>query len=834
MYVEVAVNLSPVRGTFHYHVPADLQQRVRIGHLVTAPFGSRRVQGVVVGLPSVPEVPETRPIIELVDPVPVFTPAQLELARWLASETTAPFIDCLTLMLPPGLSQEADSLYRLENAEFHQSDSRTAQRLVSLLDQRGPLRGRQIQHALPRLRWKPQAEKLVRAGVLTREPVLSPPSVHPRRMRNARLAVPPEMAYSMFDNQPIRSAPATERRRAVLDILVTDGGAVEVGRLYDEAGASLSDLRSLEGLGVISLSEAEVWRDPLADLDFVPSVAPHLTPDQSKVMESIQRAIIASPDPLTRPFLLHGVTGSGKTEIYMQAVHQTLERGRTAIVLVPEIALTPQTIRRFLARFPGRVGLLHSQLSEGERFDTWRRCRSNDIQVVIGPRSALFAPLSNIGLIVVDESHDESYKEQGMSPRYHARTAAMAYAGMLAAVCLLGSATPDIVTSYRAEQGQLQRLSLPQRIMGHRERIGRQVDRLGRRSHYRPESEDALAIDLPPVRIVDMRQELKAGNRSLFSRALHQALGECLAGGEQAILFLNRRGTSTYVFCRDCGLVLRCPRCDTPFTYHSARERLQCHHCGYDRRLPSTCPNCGGQRIRQFGAGTQRIQAEVEAAFPTARTIRWDWDATRRKGAHEDILSMFASFEADVLIGTQMVAKGLDLPLVTLVGVVSADTGLNLPDYRAAERTFQVLTQVVGRAGRGLLGGRVILQTYEPDHYAVQAAANHDYPAFYRQELEFRRTLGYPPFTRLARLVYRHTSSSTAEAQARHMGEVIRNRIEQADSGASLIGPVPCFYRRLRGEYRWQIVIRADDPRPLIPSELEAGWTVDVDPVSLL
>jgi primosomal protein N' (replication factor Y) len=833
MYVEVAVNLSPVRGTFHYHVPAELQQRVRLGHLVTAPFGSRRVQGVVVGLPPVPEVPETRPIIDLVDPEPVFTPAQLELARWLASETTAPFIDCLTLMLPPGLSQEADSLYRLEDPGFH-PDSRTGQRLVSLLQERGPLRGRQIQHALSRLRWKPQAEALVRKGVLAREPILSSPSVHPRRIRNARLAVPPESAISRLDAQPVRSASASTRRRSVLDVLIADGGAVEVGRLYDEAGANLNDLRMLESLGVISLSEAEVWRDPLADLDYVPAVAPRLTPDQSRVMESLLQAIVVSPDSSTRPILLHGVTGSGKTEIYMQAVRETLQRGRTAIVLVPEIALTPQTIRRFLARFPGRVGVLHSQLSEGERFDTWRRCRSNDIQVVIGPRSALFAPLANIGLIVVDESHDESYKEQGMAPRYRATTAAMAYAGMLGAVCLFGSATPDVVTNYRAEQGEFDKLSLPQRIMGHRERIGRQADRLGRRSRYRPESEDALAIDLPPVRIVDMRQELKAGNRSLFSRALHQALSKCLSAGEQAILFLNRRGTSTYVFCRDCGLVLRCPRCDTPFTYHSARERLQCHHCGYDRGLPSTCPNCGGRRIRQFGAGTQRIQAEVEAAFPAARTIRWDWDATRTKGAHEEILSRFAGFEADVLIGTQMVAKGLDLPLVTLVGVVSADTGLNLPDYRAAERTFQVLTQVVGRAGRGLLGGRVILQTYEPDHYAVQAAASHDYPSFYKQELEFRRTLGYPPFTRLARLVYRHTSSSAAEAQAKRVGGLIHNRIEQADSGASLIGPVPCFYRRLRGEYRWQIVIRAADPRPFIPGELEPGWTVDVDPVTLL
>jgi len=833
IYVEVAVNLSPVRGTFHYHLPDDLERRVRLGHLVTAPFGKRRVQGVVVGFPPVPEVPETRPIEGLVDPEPVFTPRQLELARWLQAQTTALFIDCLTLMLPPGLSQEADSLYRLQRPDVR-SESRTAQRLMALLEERGPLRGRQIQHALAHLRWKPQAESLVRKGVLAREPVLNPPSVRPRHVRTARLSIPPESAFTGFDEQPVRSASATRRRRAVLELLTADGGPVEVSGIYGEASANLSDLRYLEDLGLIGLSDAEVWRDPLAGVDFVPSDAPRLTPDQSDVWEVVREAILASPSPSPRPLLLHGVTGSGKTEIYMQAVGLTLEQGRTAIVLVPEIALTPQTIRRFLARFPGRIGLLHSQLSEGERFDTWRRCRASEIQVIIGPRSALFAPLSDIGLIVVDEAHDESYKEQGAAPRYHATDTALAYARMLGAVCLLGSATPDIVTTYQADHELLQRLMLPQRIMGHRERVGRQAERLGRRPRYRPDHDQALSIDLPPVRVVDMRQELKAGNRSLFSRALHQALAECLAGGEQAILFLNRRGSSTYVFCRDCGLVLHCPRCDTPLTYHTAKERLQCHHCGYERRLPSTCPNCGSRRIRQFGAGTQRIQAEVESAFPEARTLRWDWDATRSKGAHEVILAKFAGLEADVLIGTQMVAKGLDLPLVTLVGVVSADTGLNLPDYRAAERTFQVLTQVVGRAGRGLLGGRVILQTYQPDHYAVRAAAAHDYRSFYEQELGFRRSLGYPPFTRLARLVFRDPSSTRAETQARYVGETLQHKIQHEGANAHLIGPVPCFYRRVRGEYRWQIVIRASDPRPLIPSDLDPGWIVDVDPVSLL
>jgi primosomal protein N' (replication factor Y) len=408
----------------------------------------------------------------------------------------------------------------------------------------------------------------------------------------------------------------------------------------------------------------------------------------------------------------------------------------------------------------------------------------------------------------------------------------MAYARMLGAVCLLGSATPEVVTTYRAARGELQRLSLPQRILGHRERIRTQAVRLGVESRFRPAPGEAEYMDLPPVRVVDMRQELRAGNRSLFSRALQAALAETLQAGQQAILFLNRRGTSTYVFCRDCGEPLRCSRCDTPLTYHGQADRLQCHHCGLERRMPSRCPNCSSQRIRQFGAGTQRIQAEVERMFPVARTIRWDRDTTREKGAHAAILAHFASQRADLLIGTQMVAKGLDLPLVTLVGVISADVGLNLPDFRAAERTFQVLTQVAGRAGRGLLGGHVVLQTFQPEHYAIRAAAAHDYQAFYDQELALRRSLHYPPFRRLVKFTYQHRTQEVAQAEAERLAGLLRARLD--DQQADLIGPVPSFYARLRGEYRWMVVLRALQPAALIPEELPRGWVIDVDPVSLL
>ncbi|MEW6567517.1 MAG: primosomal protein N' [Chloroflexota bacterium] len=834
MVAEVAVNLSGVRGAFHYHLPPELEGRLQPGHLVTVPFGPRHVQGVVLRLLPTTDVPETRPIEALLDAQPVLTPSQLELARWLATETRAPLIDCLTLMLPPGLSQQADSVYTLVEPEA-EPKTPAEHRLLRLLQQRGPLRGRQIARALSRIDWRRAADALQRRGALTRTSILDAPQVRPRRIRTARLAVPPQQAQSAAEDMLHSPRAAAARRSRMLEVLLGESGPLEVTWVYAESGGSSADLRALEKQGLVTLGEEEVWRDPLADVDFVPSEAPTLTRDQEGAWDEVRLAIataaLGQPVP---PFLLHGVTGSGKTEIYLRAVAETLAKGRTALVMVPEIALTPQTVRRFLARFPGQVGVIHSQLTSGERYDTWRRCRGGLLQVVVGARSALFAPLPRLGLIVLDEAHDESYKEQGQPPRYDARSTAVSYAHLLGAVCLLGSATPDVTLSYQAERGQLVRLALPQRILGHRQRLDQQAARLGVSSAYQPAEAEAAVIDLPPVQVIDMRHELRSGNTSLFSRALQQALVETVEAGQQSILFLNRRGTSTYVFCRDCGHVLRCPRCDTPLTYHGAQEQLLCHHCGYRRQPVARCPHCGGSRIRHFGAGTQRVEAEVRRLCSEARTLRWDWDVTRSPGAHDLILAHFAAHRADVLIGTQMIAKGLDLPLVTLVGVVSADTGLNLPDFRAAERTFQVLTQVSGRAGRGLLGGRVILQTYQPDHYAIRAAAGHDYAVFYTQEIALRRRLGYPPFRRLARLLYRHVREERARAEAEHLARALQAEIRRRQAQADLIGPAPCFFRRVRGEYRWQVVLRAADPLPLLPDPLPEGWVIDIDPVSLL
>ena len=830
MYVEVAVNVPAIRGTFHYHLPAELAA-IQPGHLVTVHFGTRRTQGIVLDLLQSTDIPETKPILSLVDPQPVLTPSQLKLARWLQAHTKAPLIDCLTLMLPPGLSRQADTLYSLQLADAA-TDQPVHRRLIQLLASRGPLRGRQIARSLPRIEWRRALDALIRRGIVGTSPVLEAPGVGRKRVRSVRLAGEVEVGSVSEDRLGNPRRPAFSRRKRMLALLAHQPAPIELPRLRAETGATPLDLRWLESHGLIVLQEAEVVRDPLEDVDFVPAKPPELTRDQALAWEPIRSAICGDTSAKRIPFLLHGVTGSGKTEIYLRAVAETLRTGKRAIVLVPEIALTPQTVRRFLARFGDQVGLMHSRMSPGERYDTWRRCRSGELKVIVGPRSALLTPLPEIGLIVLDEEHDDSYKHD-QSPRHHARETALAYAEILGAVCVLGSATPDVVSAYRAEKGRLTRLSLPQRILGHRLRLQDQAARLGVRPAYHSVEGEAEAIELPPVRVVDMRQELKAGNRSLFSRALQQALLETTEAGQQAILFLNRRGTSTYVFCRDCGYVATCPKCEMPLTHHSHARTLLCHHCGYHRQAFDACPDCKGRRIRHFGAGTQRIQAEVEQLLPRTRTLRWDWDTTRTKGAHSAILGDFAAHRADILIGTQMIAKGLDLPLVTLVGVVSADTGLNLPDYRAPERTFQVLTQVAGRAGRGLLGGRVILQTYQPDHYAIRAAAAHDVQAFYDAEIRHRRELGYPPYVRLGRLVYHHHSGDKAQAEAQRMGRELRATTIDG-MPPDLIGPVPCFFQRVRGEFRWQIVIRAQDPAAYVPDALPQDWIVDIDPVSLL
>jgi len=533
-----------------------------------------------------------------------------------------------------------------------------------------------------------------------------------------------------------------------------------------------------------------------------------LTAEQSSALAEITKAL-DSGQPET--FLLHGITGSGKTEVYLQAIAHLLPQGKSAIVLVPEISLTPQLVQRFHDRFGDHTAVLHSELTDKERAQAWQRVAAGEARIILGARSALFAPADNLGLIILDEEYENTYKSD-KSPRYHAREAAGELARLHGAVVVLGSATPSLEAYYAAEQGEYRLLRLPRRI------------------DDRP---------LPPVEIVDLRREMKAGNFGILSAALRQELQQTLANGEQAILFMNRLGYFTFVICRECGLTLECPHCSVSLVYHSGDRQVRCGRCGYATVAPALCPRCNGSTLKYFGTGTERIEQEVAKIFPAARLLRWDRETAARRGSHDAFFAAFAAGQADVLIGTQMVTKGLDVARVTLVGVVSADSALHLPDFRSAEHTFQLLTQVAGRAGRHHLPGKVIIQTYNPEHYAIRAAARHDYELFYRQELQHRRELGYPPFTKLVRLLLAGADEKKVNKTSQDLNSLLRKRL-----GDGVLGPAPAPISRLRGEWRYHLLLKGEElealrqavrevlAKAVVPAEVRV--TIDVEPLSLL
>lgn len=828
MFARLAVNLPAVSGMFDYAVPNDLAEQAQLGSLVTAPFANQTVQGVVMELLDTPSLAQTKPLTSIVDPLPALTAPQIELAKWISAYYMQPLAAIVGMMLPAGLGQQADVRYSVIGGSFSAIGNQASaiqKRLIKLLMERGPLRGRQIDRHFAKVDWRKSADWLVKKGILQKQSVLPPPRVRPKYIRMAQLAVTPAEAEAAMPTLGTKQTLA--RRQAALRFLVRTVEAVNLAWVYAESGCTLADLEHLEELGLIRLFESEIFRDPLERagraVESPPRTPPvELTADQNAALNEILASLANRQFPITN-YLLHGVTGSGKTEIYLRAAEEAVKQGRQVIVLVPEIALTPQTVRRFLARFPGQVGMIHSKLSEGERYDTWRRARAGKLNIIIGARSALFAPLPSIGLIIADECHDSSYY-QSEPPFYHAVIAAQEYARLCGAVCVMGSATPtleqrlrssSLPTSDESPRARTKLLSLPQRVTD---------------------------LQLPPVTVVDMRAELKSGNRSIFSRILAESLAAALSRGEQAILFLNRRGAATYVFCRECGTALKCPHCDTPLTYHTdlrdasrvTPDALLCHRCGYSRQMPKTCAACGSDQIRQYGLGSEKVEREVQAMFPQARTLRWDWETTRQKDAHEIILTHFANHQADVLIGTQMLAKGLDLPLVTLVGIVLADVGLNLPDPFAAERTFQLLTQVAGRAGRSARGGQVILQTFLPDHYVIQSAARHDVDGFQTREAEYRRQLGYPPFGRIARLEYRHRDASKAESEAQRVLQIIQEKLAAEHRIQTTAVAVPCFFAKVDGLYRWQVLLRGPNPASLLRGLRLDDWRVEVEPISLL
>ncbi|MFC5453118.1 primosomal protein N' [Paenibacillus aestuarii] len=798
MYAKVIVDV-PAKQTnraFDYEVPAHLHKWVEVGSRVGVPFGPRTLQGFVVGLreDTQMDVGRVKPIQSVLDLVPPLTGELVNLGRWMSRKYLCHEVSALQAMLPAALKAKYERAVQI-------GDERAVQAMLDLPDLHEIIEFVRVKGTVS---MDALMERYASAGALIKEllaaGVLAEVQMVKDRMstKKALTVFPPEGGAGL--EEALAELPArANKQQEVLRYLIENPFTIKLTELMEAVQVGAGTVKSLADRGWIELREVEVLRDPYAGRSFTRTQALQLTEEQSSVFAPIRSAVAEKRHEV---FLLHGVTGSGKTEVYLQSIQECLDQGREAIVLVPEISLTPQMVERFKGRFGDLVAVLHSRLSGGERYDEWRKITRKQVKVVIGARSAIFAPFTQIGLIIIDEEHESSYKQEE-SPKYHARDVSIERARQHHAAVVLGSATPSLESIQKTMRTRSQPVP-PFQLLTMKERVA-----------GRP---------LPAVEIVDMREELKAGNRSMFSKPLYKAIEERLHKEEQTVLLLNRRGYATFVMCRTCGYVATCPHCDISLTYHQSSRMLRCHYCGYAEREVTKCPSCTSEHIRHFGTGTQRVEEELSKLFPGIRVIRMDVDTTTEKGSHEKWLTMFREKQADVLLGTQMVAKGLDFPDVTLVGVIAADTVLNLPDFRSAERTFQLLTQVAGRAGRHEKPGEVFVQTYTPEHYSIQSASRHDYMGFARQELDIRVNLGYPPYQKLILITFSHEELTLlvrfAEVFVTRLKEFVAEELNKpADLfldftspsepfTMEVLGPVASPISRIKDRYRFQCVVK--------------------------
>jgi primosomal protein N' (replication factor Y) len=832
-----------------YAIPAQQREVVKPGIAVLVPFGRQKFTGYITGFTDDLdfEPSQLKPILQVVGKAPVFDANALKLARWMSAYYHCPLADCLSCYVPAGwqVSSERKYFFCAEDPNRALRDLGRAPRQQQiaqlLLHCDRPLSQRDIVKALNRdakLRDEGKVatslitsvgealKKLLAAEVIASEDQLLNPNVKPRRVQ----AVKPRQS-TLSEETRAKLERAAPKQAAALDKLIElnlQDGAPEwfpAALLGREFQLDLSTLRGLEKKGLVEFAAVEQSRASFTNLPPSDSGGVQLNEEQTAAVQTITEALQQTQDPKARTegsnvVLVHGVTASGKTEVYLSAIEECLRLGRRALVLVPEIALTAQTVEIFQRRFQEKVAILHSALGAGERFDEWRRASSGDADIVVGARSAIFAPLRNVGLMIIDEEHDHSYK-QDATPRYHARDVAQKRAGFENSVIVLGSATPSLESYHRAQRGEYRYVQMVKRFAS------------------RP---------LPAVEIVDMTKEAQMGELPVLSHRLRDELCETVARGEQAIIFLNRRGFATYVQCLSCGNVEQCPNCDVTLTFHKGAQTLNCHHCGYVVPVINECPQCHGWMIGFTGTGTEKVQNEVgvllaKRGLDNVSILRLDRDTTERKGAHAKILSDFRSGKAQVLIGTQMVTKGLDFPRVTLVGVISADTALNVPDFRAAERTFQLLAQVAGRAGRGETPGKVLIQSLATDHYAIEAARDHDFEKFVKQEIALRREPPYPPFSHVVNIISQDEAENVAKERIERLAVKFWNAIAQNGGATELLGPVSCPIGRVKSKFRFHLMLR-DRNRPRLHKVLEVydnlsreeteGLTVDVDCMSIL
>jgi primosomal protein N' (replication factor Y) len=813
--VEVALPL-PVHSTFTYSVAGSVPP---VGTRVLVPFRREERIGWVVGPGTGVELAKVRPVLDVLEEEPTVSPELMHLAQWMSTYYLAPLGMVLRTCLPSVLSDVSSDFLSLVDDPVQGCTPRE-RRLLEALDQAGSAkRVRTLRKSLAMGSLWPEIRSLVARRVIRHQTL--PPRPPPIRMQKV-VRVKEWLSDLQLRDELFRRA---SRQREAYETLENSGGSAELTHLLRNGGFSRSVIRGLEDKGVVTVEDEEFLRDPFRKepVEAPPDLTP--TEDQDRVL-GVLKSLSREAEP--PPVLLHGITGSGKTLVYIELLKEVVRnRNLGAIVLVPEISLTPQTVSRFRAHFGDEVAVLHSALSDGERFDAWRQLRRGEKRIAVGARSAIFAPISPLGAIIVDEEHDGSYK-QSEGPRYQGRDVAIVRAAKEGAICVLGSATPSLESWQNAQSGKFQLLSLPDRVGGG---------------------------TLPPVRVLDLKALWKRDKEErdrrdrpgagVLAPELVEGIQDRLKKSEQIILLLNRRGYSNFVQCRECGGVWECPHCSVTLTFHRTSKRLLCHHCRHEEPAPDQCDSCGSKELGFKGLGTEQVERVVAETFPGARIARMDVDTTSGKWSHHEILGRFGRGEVDILLGTQMIAKGLDFPTVTLVGVINADVGIHLPDFRASERTFQLLSQVAGRTGRGKLGGEVFVQTSLPDHFAVRAALSHDFPAFASRELEERKAPRYPPHIRLVNVLVSSPSAEEAAKESERSATWLRRAAERIKPAVEVVGPAPAPIEKLHRRYRWHFLLRSSSPAVLgriLASYLDAHRPqgrdirviIDRDPVALL
>ncbi|WIV10799.1 primosomal protein N' [Proteiniborus sp. MB09-C3] len=783
MFVEVVVdNASSSTDRFYtYIVPEGYKEDVEIGKKTLVPFGigNKLVEGIIVNIISDTDIDYKRikPIKSIFNDDLILSKNLVKLGFWMKDKYLAQYTDIFRTMMPSGTTNKVIEIINLvsnEEEDYKKIKSKNQLRIIDYLKEHGEAELQQIREATGIKNINSSIDSLVKSEI-----------VEITKKVNSDVNIKYEKfvktCFCPADTEAILGALAKNATKQIEIIkYLKDIESISLKNMMINTNCSLSSLKSLEEKGYVEIIDMEVKRDAITK-EIAPYNKVKLTKEQKDCVDNIYNDYLENG---FSKYLIHGVTGSGKTEVYLQLIERVLEEGKQAIVLVPEISLTPQTVERFAGRFRNNVAVLHSRLSNGERYDEWRKIKEGEVQIAVGARSAIFAPFDNLAFIIIDEEHEASYKSS-MNPKYNAIELGEKRCEIEGATLVLGSATPSMESYYRAKQKEYKLLELPNRVN---------------------------SKEMPKIEVIDMKKELDNGNKSMFSNALYNSIVETLKARKQAILFLNRRGFSTFISCRKCGYVVKCKECDISLTYHMAQNILKCHYCGYTLKPPTICPSCNSRYIKYFGTGTQRVEEEVKRLFPHARTARMDMDTTTAKGSHEKILGKMKRGDIDILIGTQMISKGLDFPNVTLVGIIAADLTLNIPDFKASERTFQLLTQVGGRAGRGEYDGKVVLQTYEPEHYSIMTAKSHDYISFYNKEISIRKEFNYPPFTDIINIIISGENEKDTYNISNSIAEDIRREIYQETNNLELreavIGPMEAPIYRIKGKYRRQIIIK--------------------------